>query len=471
MSVRSRRALPGALILLSLAVPATAAAVPVTVNLRVEGPTRTVFDGPVTTDGHDVVTATAGSHKCDGTNGGAEPAPGPTATAALDDAARLAGFTIDGPYGNFGIDDYFIERVADQQIDPSSAFWSLWINHAFSDKGGCQKRVLAGQDVLWAGVPFSVSVPLKLEGPGNGIVGQPLAVRVIDGQTGSPQAGATVAGATTGADGRATVSFAQEGIYRVKAEKPDTIRSNTIVLCVDPPGAQPCSSTDTSGPALSAGTPAGPGGRLASNRGRSRTMLITWAGDDQTGSGVSHYKAEVSELSDGAGASQGLGTWRTLIERTTVNGAHFRGEAGDAYAFRITATDRALNETTVTTDPVIVPVDDRNQRLVKFSKRNWKRMRARSAWGGTVVRASRAGATARLRFRGTSLSLVGRKLPKGGRLRATIDGRRTTIRLRGRTRHRSVVWTSRRLEPGAHRLVLRTLGGGPVELDAVAPLP
>jgi hypothetical protein len=468
MSVRSRCALSGALVLVSLVAPAAAAAVPVTVNLRVEGPTKTVFDGPVTTDAHDVATAMAGSHKCDGTNGAAEPAPGPTATGALDDAARLGGFTLDGPYGNFGIDDYFIERVADQQIDPNTAFWSLWINHSFSDKGGCQKRVLAGQDVLWAGIPFAVSVPLKLQGPTTGVIGQPLSVLVTDGQTGAPQAGATVGGATTGPDGRATVSFAQKGIYRLKADKPDTIRSNTIVLCVDPSGALPCSSTDAAGPALQAGTPAG-GGRLASTRGRSRTMLITWAGDDQTGSGISHYKAEVSKLSDGAGASQS--EWRTLVERTTLNGAHFRGEAGDAYEFRITATDRALNETTVTTDPVIVPVDDRSQRLVRFSKRDWKRVQAANAWGGTVVRAKEAGATARLRFRGTSVSLIGRKLAKGGRLRATIDGRHTTIRLRGRSPHRSVLWTSRKLKPGAHTLALRTLGGGTVELDAVAPVP
>jgi hypothetical protein len=468
MTIRPRRALPGALILLSLTVPASAAAVPVTVNLRVEGPTRTVFDGPVTTDGHNVTTATAGSHTCDGTNGAAEPAPGPTATAALDDAARLAGFTIDGPYGNFGIDDYFIERVADQRIDPSSGYWSLWINHVFSDLGGCQKRVLAGQDVLWAGIPFSVNVPLKLEGPGTGVAGRPVTVRVIDGQTGAPQQGATVAGASTGADGRATVSFDLRGIYRLKAEKPGMIRSNTIVLCVDPAGALACSSTDTSAPVLSAETPAGPGGRLASARGRSRTMLITWAGDDQTGSGVSYYSAEVSE--PGAGQAGAAG-WRKLVDKSPVNGVHFRGEAGRAYAFRITATDRALNETTVTTEPVVVPVDDRSRKLWRFSKKGWKRIRSGAAWGKTVVRARKAGATARLRFTGTGVALVGRKLPKGGRLRATLDGRSTTIRLRGRPQHRSVLWTSRTLEPGSHRLVLRTLGGGPVELDALGPLP
>ena len=73
MSHCSRRALPGALVLLSLVLPSTALALPVTVNLRVEGPTATVFDGPVTTDGHAVTTAAAGTHPCDGTNGGAQP--------------------------------------------------------------------------------------------------------------------------------------------------------------------------------------------------------------------------------------------------------------------------------------------------------------------------------------------------------------------------------------------------------------
>ena len=56
MSVRSRCALSGALILVSLAAPAAANAVPVTVNLRVEGATQTIFEGPVITDVHQVKT-------------------------------------------------------------------------------------------------------------------------------------------------------------------------------------------------------------------------------------------------------------------------------------------------------------------------------------------------------------------------------------------------------------------------------
>lgn len=469
-----RSALPAALILLSLAAAPAALAVPVTVNLRVEGPSKTVFDGPVTTDGHDVTTASAGTNKCDGTNGNAEPEPGPTATAALDDAAKLAGFTIDGPYGSFGIDDYFVERVADEQIDPNSQYWSLWINHSFSDKGGCQKRVLPGQDVLWAGIPFSVSVPLKLTGPDSALTGQPVQVQVTDGSNGDPQEGATVGGATTGPDGRTTLTFPDEGIYRLKAEKPDTIRSNSVVLCVDPPGAAACTSTDNTAPVVESGFGASeadlPGRRLASRDGRSRTILVSWGAQDQGGSGVSNYSVEVSEVHDGAGASQAEPEWRTLLDKAPTNGLHFRGDSAGAYRFRITATDRALNSASIVTDPVLIPVDDRDRGLLRLS-RGWKRTRATGAWGRTVVRAKKAGATARMRFRGTQLALIGRKVAKGGRLRVTIDDRSRALRVRGRTGHRSVLWVSPKLDPGAHVLRLRSLGGGPVELDAVAPSP
>jgi hypothetical protein len=470
-----RSALPAALVLLCLAVAAPAAfAVPVTVNLRVEGPSQTVFDGPVTTDGHNVTTAAGGTHHCDGTNDNAEPVPGPVPTAALDDAAKLAGFTIDGPYGNFGIDDFFLERVADQQIDPNSAYWALFINHQFSDKGGCQKRIFAGQDVLWAGIPFSVSIPLKLEGPSAVMTGQPAHVRVTDGSNGSLQAGASVRGTSTGPDGRAALVFPEEGIYRLKAEKPDTIRSNSIVLCVDPPGAAECTSADRTAPVVESGFGASdaalPGRELASRNGRSRTILVSWGAQDGAGSGVEHYSVEVSRVDQGAGASQADAQWRTLLDKAPTNGLHFRGESGAAYRFRITATDRALNSAAIVTNPVLIPVDDRDRRLLRLS-RAWKRSRATGAWGRTVVRATGAGATGRMRFRGRQVALIGRELRRGGRLRVTVDGRSRMLRTRGRSGHRDVLWVSRRLKDGSHTLRLRSLGGGPVELDAVAVSP
>ena len=52
--------------LVALLACATARAAPVTVNLRVEGATSTIFEGPVTTDGK-VINKGDGPHPCDGT--------------------------------------------------------------------------------------------------------------------------------------------------------------------------------------------------------------------------------------------------------------------------------------------------------------------------------------------------------------------------------------------------------------------
>ena len=112
---------------------------------------------------------------------------------------------------------------------------------------------------------------------------------------------------------------------------------------------------------------------------------MSWAGQDGAGSGVANYTVEVSRANDGAGASQD--DWKTLLDKTGTNGLHFRGDSGNAYRFRITATDRALNSTTIVTDPVLIPVDDRDRGLFRLS-RGWKRVRAEQAWGRTVVRAA-----------------------------------------------------------------------------------
>ena len=254
-------------------------------------------------------------------------------------------------------------------------------------------------------------------------------------------------------------------MYRFKAEKTGAIRSNALVVCVDPRGADPCTSSDKTAPTVAASLP---GRRLASERGRSRTMLVSWQADDAAGAGVAYYSVDVRELSDGVRTAK-AGEWKQLVARTVLTGVHFRGDSGSAYEFRITAVDRATNRTSLVTDPVVLPVDDRDRGIWKLS--GWKRQRSAAAWGLTVVRARKTGATGALRFRGRSVSLIGRRLAKGGRLEVTLDGRSRTLRVRGHSRPRALLWTSPRLKAGSHRLRLRTLGGGPVELDAVAPRP
>jgi hypothetical protein len=465
-------ALSGALVLLSLAAAPAALAAPVGVTVRVEGASKTILDQPVTTDGHDVTPASGGTHKCDGTNGGAHPSPVPTPTAALDDVTRAHNISWDADwFASF--EDFIVTRVHDEPAT-SSQFWGLVVNGQFASSGGCQTRLTQGDDVVWVFDAFSKSAVLRLAGPGTATVGQPVNVQVTDTQSAQPAANASVHGATTGSDGVATLTFNEEGIYRLKADRSDAVRSNSVILCADPAGAAPCSSSDSTAPAVESGfgpaDPALPGRRLASRDGRSRTILVSWGAQDGAGSGVAHYSVEVSEASDGAGASQAEPAWRTLLDKAPTNSLHFRGESGDAYRFRITATDRALNSSRIVTDPVLIPVDDRDRRLLRLSG-GWERTRVSNAWGGSVVRATRAGATARLRFRGTRIALIGRRLPKGGRLRVAVDERSRTLPVRGRSGHRSVLWVSSRFAPGAHTLTLRSLGGGPVEFDAVAPSP
>ena len=66
------------------------------VPLRIEGKDGTIFEGPIFTRGHNVTTPSGGDHHCDGTNLGAHRTPGPTATSALADAAKLKHFAFDG---------------------------------------------------------------------------------------------------------------------------------------------------------------------------------------------------------------------------------------------------------------------------------------------------------------------------------------------------------------------------------------
>jgi hypothetical protein len=442
--------------LAALALPAAALAAPTSVNLRIEGRTSTLFDGPITTDGHDVTTAQGGTHECDGTNGPTpEPQPGPTATSALDDAARANGFSWDGTYSSDpSFPDYLVSRIAGDTVDPSSEYWSLWAAFDFASEGGCQLRVHAGDDVLWGFSPFSDDRALKLSGPTTALTGQPVQMKVTSGANPGGEQGATVGGASTGPGGGATLTFANAGVYRLKAEKTNAVRSNSLVLCVDPPGAAACTSGDHAGPRSLVLTP-----RFASGGSRSRSFTVAWQGDDgKDGSGVAGFTLDGRDLRSKS--------WKTLMGRSTDVSRRFRGKAGQSYEFRVSAFDRANNRGPFATGKVTVPFDDADLRLSK----GWKQLKSSGAWGGSVVRASKRGATARMSYSGRRVALVGRKLSNGGRLLLTIDGHRKRLKLRGKPSARSLLYLSVPRGAKRHHLSLKVLGGGPVEIDAVAPV-
>ncbi|MER5772114.1 DUF4430 domain-containing protein [Streptomyces sp. NPDC001985] len=124
---------------------------PVKVRLTVTGPDGVLFQGRVRTKGHDVTTATGGTHACDGTNGGAHPTAVPTPTAALDDAARKHHFTWDGAwYPSF--EDFFVETIKGVS-GGGSAYWSIAVNGTPTPVGGCQFKIRTGDRVsfTWTG--------------------------------------------------------------------------------------------------------------------------------------------------------------------------------------------------------------------------------------------------------------------------------------------------------------------------------
>ncbi|KAM6490670.1 hypothetical protein JOM56_014013 [Amanita muscaria] len=206
----------------------------VTVNLRVEGYWDTFFEGPVTTCGHDVTTPSGGTHRCDGTNNGAQLSPSPTVTGVLDTAAALWNFTWDGTY-DIKVDDFNVTAINGHQ-----RVWSPFVNWGFVSINGCQVPLKTGDSVLWIQLRPDIKSVLKLDGPNTVVANEPFKLTVMDGFRHLPVEGATVRNhGTSDKHGHITLTLADQGIYKLKAEKEDAIRSNAVWIQVLPQEDKP----------------------------------------------------------------------------------------------------------------------------------------------------------------------------------------------------------------------------------------
>ncbi|KAF4613715.1 hypothetical protein D9613_007542 [Agrocybe pediades] len=202
----------------------------VLVNLRVEGTTKTHFEGFVWTSGHNVTTKIGGNHHCDGTNNDTFPHPGPTATTALADSNLM----FDGeffPKPKF--DDFLISNI-EGESNKNNRSWGILLNFQDLEVGGCQQQVRTCDKVLFAFDKFNKKHILELTGPALWVVdaNKSLVLTVRDGRTGLPVQGANVNGQLSDADGKVSVTFAEKGVKGVKAEKDDSIRSNKLEFLV-----------------------------------------------------------------------------------------------------------------------------------------------------------------------------------------------------------------------------------------------
>jgi hypothetical protein len=100
---------------------------------------------------------------------------------------------------------------------------------------GCQELVKEGDEVLFAFANPDVKHYLKLTGPISVNLFRPAKLVVTDGN-GAPVKGADVNGELTDGEGKVSITFKAMGTERLKAEKkPDSIRSNELVIEVIPP--------------------------------------------------------------------------------------------------------------------------------------------------------------------------------------------------------------------------------------------
>jgi hypothetical protein len=237
-----RKALAPAVLAVLLLSCGTAWAAPVTVNLRVEGATSTLFEGPVTTDGKTIDKGD-GPHSCDGTSADPPHPPGPTMISALDDASvSTAALEWTGTWSTFGASgDFFITRIGADQGSGTS-FWGTVLNYQPTSVGGCQQQVAQGDEALFALGDVYMQPLLRLRGDSQATVGQATTLSVSNGTGDTPVAGASVAGVpgSTGADGRLNAVFGSPGVKTLKAEAPGAIRSNAFQVCVELPGTGTC---------------------------------------------------------------------------------------------------------------------------------------------------------------------------------------------------------------------------------------
>src|SRR3954462_5854512 len=154
---------------IALLAAAPAGAAPVTVDLRIEGPNRTVFEGPVTTDVRAFrFSGDNTAHRCDGTaaSQGTSAGPVPTRGAVIAEASERAPFSLHGDwYDSLGSPSFTEVGGEDMRYDaPTSRYLVEFDNAQAASRGSCGDAVAPGDHVLFAYTDGSEPL-LLLTGP------------------------------------------------------------------------------------------------------------------------------------------------------------------------------------------------------------------------------------------------------------------------------------------------------------------
>lgn len=251
LSVRSLTALVALATALSLLGVAASSALAVDVNVRIETPDETLYNGPISTGARNLISEDLSPgtvNYCDSDEpiGPPDWAPvtipsgGATANSAVHDVAENIGIsygTSGGRYG-FGI---AMCRIGSYGSIDNVQTWSVKINNK-SQVGGSYVNgdtpLSAGDDVLWylGGPNVTRTTSLKLPGsaPAQGLVNGQLTIFKNGSDTAvGTVIGAKVAGggatANVRTDGTFSIEFPEPGTYLVSATAPNAARSSALI--------------------------------------------------------------------------------------------------------------------------------------------------------------------------------------------------------------------------------------------------
>jgi hypothetical protein len=138
-----------------------------------------------------------------------------------------------------------------------------------------------------------------------------------------------------------------------------------------------------------------------------RTVTYSWAVSDKT-SGLG--SVAVSVLRNG----------RTIWTGDPAGSGSvtLKGRLGSSYQLVVTARDKAGNRTAAN-KTLPVPYDDKSFKL----STGWSRVRSHAAFGGTLVKSAKTGATARVKAYGSSFSLLTTTCATCGIVQVFVDGK------------------------------------------------
>ncbi len=190
---------------------------------------------------------------------------------------------------------------------------------------------------------------------------------------------------------------------------------------------------------------------LLSSVSTTRRVPLQWSADTANGTPLATFLVQARDL------SAPHSTYAPIAMLTQRTSQTFTGALGHTYSFEVQATNLAGQTSQIATATTVIPTGARPPG--GHYGRGWSLHREARAWNGHAIVSKRPGATFRLRFTGTSISLIGDTGRRGGVARVTIGGITRRVHFSSRRRARRRIVYAMRLRPGAHHLRLKVLHG------------